>query len=237
MLEHADACAASGQHELAINFYTQLLSVYCENAVLHLRRAEAYSELYEFSRAAEDARQAIMLAPDNAAHYWLLGGYLLSEEFLNSGTIIASDNTSRFDEIIWAYTIALEKDPVSQAAWLNLIEIKLLMERYDEAIGSYGACAPYITNPKFTLIRSFLGCLAITLNGEEIEEDDEKQLHDDSIRVSSSSYRVGEVAALINGLDQFAIEGDIKNRARDIYKAFLSHYDCVPKDRYHSREE
>lgn len=233
LLDRADACTASGQHELAIDFYTQLLTAYGENADLHLRRAAAYSDLYEFSRAADDARQAAALAPDNANHYWILGGYLLSDELVKSGTIIASNNKARFDEIIRAYSTALEKDPVSEAAWLNLIEINLLLSRYDEAISSYGACSPYITSQQFVLIRSFLGCLAITLNGEPLEQDDKKPLLDDSIRITSPCYRMGEVTALITNLDQFTTDEIIKKKAREIYELFLHHYDDVPENYYH----
>jgi len=232
LVDKAYTYEQTGEFQLAINCYTQLITTHPNNATLYLRRASAYSELYDFESSVSDSRLATKLDPNNASPYFLLGGYLLSRELVNSKTIIASKDNPCFEEIICNYRLALEKDPSSQPSWINLIEVNLLMRYWDDAISYYGVSRPYITTPNYNLIRAFLGCLAITLAGDQIEPKDEEPLLDVSISITRSIYRFGEVTKFINHLDHFVSDSGIIARAKSTYEIFLSHFDDVPKTHY-----
>ena len=232
LVDLAETYIQAGEYLIAIDFYTQLITIYPTHADLYLRRANAYSELYDFDHSIQDSRMAITHDPDNASPYWQLGGYLLSREQARSGSILASNNKACFGEIILNYRISLEKDPSSQAAWLNLLEIHLLMRYWDDAISYYGECKPYITSPCYLLIRAFLGCLAITLAGDSTDSKDEKPLHNLAIPIYRSNYRFGEVTALINNIDQFIDDRKITVKVNNIYQLFINHFCDNPKNYY-----
>ncbi len=187
-------------------------------------RANAFSQLRQFDEAAKDMAHAIELEPDNASYYWLRGGYLLSHEVDNKGQIGGEGNDAPTSQILEDYKLALERDPTDGAAWINLIEINLLLRRWDDAIACFGASRKYMTSPSYQVIRSFLGCLALALVGDDISDEDRSALDNLDIAVSHGVYRFSEVEAMIQKLTKDQYEQTRLSKALDIYRLFLGHF-------------
>ena len=165
---------------------------------------------------------AIKLDPDNATHYWVRGGCLLSHELTVQGRITERSNKKVIDQILSDYALSLEKDPANSEAWLNLLEINVILRRWDDAIATYGACRSYIDTREFSVIREFLGCLALILAGDDITEDDQQSLNNMDIEVSS--YRFGEINALLRDLVDEEYDESLLEKAFDIRGRFINHF-------------
>ncbi len=187
-------------------------------------RANAFSQLRQFDEAAKDMAHAIELEPDNASYYWLRGGYLLSHEVDNKGQIGGEGNDAPTSQILEDYKLALERDPTDGAAWINLIEINVLLRRWDDAIACFGASRKYMTFPSYQVIRSFLGCLALALVGDDISDEDRSALDDMDIAVSHGLYRFSEVEEMIQKLTEEQYEQTRLSKALSIYRLFLGHF-------------
>ncbi len=187
-------------------------------------RANAFSHMNQFDKAAKDMAHAIELEPDNASYYWLRGGYLLSYKVHNTGQISAQDNADSASQILKDYKLALERDPTDRAAWINLIEINVLLRRWDDAIACFGASRKYMTSPSYQVIRSFLGCLALALVGDDISDEDRSALDNLDIAVSHGVYRFSEVEALLRGLVEEGYEPGRVAEALGIRDLCLGHF-------------
>jgi len=228
----AQLYSESGDYENAERCYTQAIDRAPPHWDFYSRRASVASNLLDFEQAIRDTRRAIELAPDNATLYWSLGGYILSNALVRHEAMLGTHDTRWADEVLNSYALSLEKDPSCAAAWLNLLEICVLLKRWDEAIGRYGACAPHITYRPFKLIRAYLGCLALSLSGEDVEAEDEACLLDENIRFDNSHYRFSEVEALLQELMLSGFDADRLAHAREIHRRFLCHFDGQPRHYY-----
>ncbi|EEQ85899.2 tetratricopeptide repeat-containing protein [Blastomyces dermatitidis ER-3] len=58
-----NAAFAKGEHQAAVDFYTQAININPSNAVFHMNRAAAYYHMKKYDQAAEDATSATQLDP------------------------------------------------------------------------------------------------------------------------------------------------------------------------------
>ena len=230
LLSLATTYSMAGEHHQALACYNALIKQEKPTAEYYSYRASTYSDLYKFDKSSVDMDHAIEIDPDNAGHYWLRGGYLLSNELTSHGQINEHSNKKVINQILSDYALSLEKDPARSAAWLNLIEINVILRRWDDAIATYGACHSYIDTREFSVIREFLGCLALTLAGDELSDDDQQLLNDTSITVSK--YRFSEIDALLRDLDNERYDNKLLEKAFYIRNRFVDHFTDIPNNKY-----
>ena len=160
-------------------------------------------------KSVEDINKAIGMNPDNANYYWELGAYLISGELELHGKICTEESVTVLESAVEKYRISLCKDPINQYAWINLIEVHLLLKRWDEAICHFGSSKPFVSSNSLQVIRYFLGGLAIILSGEEFDFRNNPILHDYSLRVSNDDCRTKEIESLLTELEDSGIDGSI----------------------------
>lgn len=220
----------AGKYQSALECCNKLIKVAKPTPEYYSYRASIYSDLYKFDKAALDIGHAIALDPDNARYYWLRGGYKLSNEVSKHGRFTEHSNKETVDQILNDYALSLEKDPARSSAWINLLEINVILRRWDDAIATYGACLSYIDTREFSVIREFLGCLALILTGDDITDDDQRSLNDADIEVSS--YRFGEINALLRDLSDERYDNTRLEKAFDIRNRFVNHFIDEPNNDY-----
>ncbi len=228
----AETYLDAGQSHRALECFTTLIDYGTPNPWHYNHRAAAWSDLLEFDKAAIDMSHAIALDTDNATYYWCRGGYLLSHEVRTHGRVTEDSKPDIINRILYDYKQSLECDPTRSAAWINLLEINVILRRWDDAIGHFGACHSYMNMPAFQVIRNFLGCLALVLAGDEILPDDSRYLDDMSIVVSPGIYRFSEIDALLNDLSAEGYDPPRLARAMEVRDRFLEHFDETPNNEY-----
>lgn len=229
LLENAEFSLDDEKYEQALSDYTMLINNSNPLPSYYRNRALVYDRLFMFSKSIEDVKAAIQLDPDDSANYWMLGGYLVSNEMLAHGKLTDPSSKSALEAAANNYKISLEKDPTNECAWLNIIEINLFTNNWDDAICCFGSCKTFVKSLPFKLIRSFLGGLAVVLSGEEIDNEDLRILNDLSIRISNNHYRVCEIESLILELELSGFNISQINYAKKILKLFLAHYEDEPR--------
>jgi len=221
----AEFCMANDEYENALSCYNILINNSDPCSSYYVNRALIYDNLTEFSKSIEDIRIAIELDPDNAAYYWILGGYFVSNEMVLHGKLTDPSSKQALQNAANNYKISLQKDPTNECGWLDMIEINLLTKRWDDAICTFGACKTYINYLPYKLIRSFLGGLALIINGEEVDSEDMANMNNKSIRITNDIYRGCEIESLITDLEVTELVYSRTCQAKEYYKLFLSHYD------------
>lgn len=224
LISLATTYSLAGKYQQALACYTALINHAKPTAEYYSDRAAIYSELYKFDMATHDMSHAIKLDPDNATHYWLRGGYRLSHEVHKHGQIMESSNQEAINKILNDYALSLEKDPARSAAWLNLLEINVILRRWDDAIAIYGACRVYIDTREFLVIFEFLGCLALLLAGDDVSDDDQQSLNNMDIEVSVCAYRFSEIDGLLRDLAREGYDRNIIEKALDTRERFINHF-------------
>lgn len=215
----------SGQ---ALIIFNWLIKYTIAQPIYYTQRAHIYGSLTEFSKSIEDIRIAISLDPDCASNYSNLGGYMVSNEVKKHGKITKICSKKVLDEATNCYNLALEKDPINECAWVNLIEVNLFKYNWDDAICYFGSCKTIIKSLTSKLIRSFLGSLALIISGDEIDGEDMKILQDFSIRISYFDYRLSETESFISDLERSGFENAIIFKVKEVFYLFVAHYDDDP---------
>ena len=189
-----------------------------------IQRAHIYGSLTEFAKSIEDIKAAILMDPDNAGYYANLGGYLVSNEVLKHEKITKICSKKVLEEAMKDYYTALEKDPVNECAWINLIEVCIFTNRWDDAVCYFASCKSFIKSMSSQLIRSFLGSIALILCGDEINKADMKILNDFSISISYFDYRLSETDSFLTELERSGFDGVRINKLKEIFILFIAHY-------------
>lgn len=98
--DKGNALMKEGKHAEAVQFYSKAIEIDEKNAVLWCNRAAAYTHLKKFSKAAADARSAILAQPDYVKAHGRLGTALFS--------------MNDYDGAIAAFEVAVELDPANE---------------------------------------------------------------------------------------------------------------------------
>lgn len=144
-------------------------------------RSVVYQLLGQLERAIEDINKAIELDPDQGGNYCVRASILLAK--LEAMGFHAEGTKLLKDKIIRDYKAALEKNPLQPNTWLSLIEFNIIIQDWDSAIGIFGECKPYIITKEDQLLRSWLGCTALALSGDPVQQEDKAALYDSTIRI------------------------------------------------------
>ncbi len=118
--------------------------------------------------AIADISKAIELDPDQGDYYRLRGDYQLYK----ISKISPPYNVQSLMPLIEDYRSCISKSPTQAEAWLSLIAVNIMTEDFDEAISLYGQCAFYSDDSVDKLGRSLLGCVALIMAGDKVEDED-----------------------------------------------------------------
>ncbi|HHT9106226.1 MAG TPA: tetratricopeptide repeat protein [Candidatus Wujingus californicus] len=208
------------------------LYIYIENDPPHpyhyMRRAIFWGDAIDMpSKAIEDISRAIELDPGQGEYYRYRGAWLLKNLWKNrNNPLYNADDKLVYEKVIADYKTAVEKNPTDPEIWLKLMELNILLHNWDDAIVIYGSCRPFIQTNEDQLIRVWLGCTALALAGDTIEEKDKNPLYDQTIRIklTSSISRITSKSFI----DKIRSEEKYKakwQKAIEIYKLFSEHLD------------
>lgn len=185
----------------ALNCYNRIIEntppnshYFMERSMMKYTLSSRTGSGVDLNDAIADINQAIALDQQQPVFYWLRGIYLLQklEAVISSG-----NNEQLLKEIASDFKASLEKDPSSSRVWLDLMVVNIIRRDWDDVISLYGSCNPYITHLEERLYRSWLGCLALALSGDPIEEEDSSLLYDSTIH-TKSNIRVSLISAFLN---------------------------------------
>lgn len=231
LLERAESYIESDKLEQALECYNLIIENAPPHSFYFIRRAAIKYRLavifyYDpplVHSVIEDMNKAIELDPDKGEYYLMRGDYLLRDcEFRVLDVLPKKD---RLEVIAKDYYSCIRRDPTNPRVWLKLIGLWLVLHDWDRAIGIYGESKPFINDKKDRLIRSWLGCLALALAGESMEEEDIKPLYDQTVWFADD-FLTSMIVWLINFL-KFEQEAAGKNRGNiiEITELFIDHCD------------
>ncbi|MHB0977604.1 MAG: tetratricopeptide repeat protein [Candidatus Aquicultorales bacterium] len=124
--------------------------------------------------ALRDIDRAIELDPDQALHY-RMRAYMRFDlmRYLTSDPEQCKEHMTKARSDLMK---ALSLDPTLSQIWLDTIAYNILADEWDEAISVYGQSEPYIKSPSDKALRAWMGCLALTLAGDVVAEEDKQPL-------------------------------------------------------------
>jgi len=211
----------------ALDCYNRII----EHAPIHpqyfKRRSWILRMAGNFDAAIHDMDKAVELNPHDADSYWERGA-CYAHKLSNLKNINKNEKKVSLDRILKEYKRSVEKNPINPEAWLAILETDMLLHDWDNAIGHYGDCKPYINYREHQLVRSWLGCLSLVFADDPLEEEDKDPLYDNSIRLRRTHWCVSEIDSL---LIELAAEGFDKYKmdmAKEIHQRFLDHFSEAP---------
>lgn len=227
LIEKAEPCIDSRDFNQAINYLNQLIESAISHPYYFKRRGFCHRMIGNADKAIEDFTSAIKLDPDDGTTYWELApcySYKISHE----GIVNENERKHLLEKSLKNYKSAVERIPTSQEAWLAIIETDLRLFEFDDAISNYGASKPYIDTKEYQLVRSWLGCLAFTLTGDSIEDEDKKPLNNPSIRLKWNHWSLRAIDLLLIELEQKSFDKEKFQKAKEIHQKFIEHFDEPP---------
>lgn len=231
LLEKAESCVDLRHFDKAIMYYTQVIENTSPHSHYFCSRACAYAGLAclnnsdkNLEKAIEDINIAIKNDRDDGENYWRKGAFLTYNLSIK-GKLSPDKRKNLLEEIIKNFKTSIEKNPTNPLLWLDIIEINIIFNRWDDAIGKYGECQSYIISKEHKLIRAWLGCIAMIFEGDSIQEEDLKPLHDHSIRLNKSHWYVGNINGFFQEICAAKDYYSRCKRANEIHKIFISHFD------------
>lgn len=227
LIEKAESCIDSRDFQQAIKYINQLIEDAIPHPYYFKRRGFCHRMIGNADKAIEDFTTAIKLDPDDGTTYWELAP-CYSYKISHGGILDENERKNLLEKALENYKSAVERIPTSPEAWLAIIETDLRLFEFDDAISNYGACKPYIDTKEYQLIRSWLGCLALTFAGDSIEEDDKKLLNDLSIRLKWNHWSLRAIDLLLIELEQKNFNKEKLQKAQEIHQKFIDHFDDPP---------
>lgn len=226
LVEKGESCIDSREFQQALKYYNQIIDNTPPNPFFLKRRGFCYRMVEYMDEAIDNYSAALELDPDDGVTYWERGACYNDKPFLEK---LEGDNKKfLLKKAFKDYKLSLERIPTSEEAWLALIDIDLCLLKFDDAISEYGECKPYIKTKEYKVVRSWYGCLALTLAGESVEKDDEQFLNDLSIRLKWYHWAFYSIDTLFKELEQINFNKNITEKAKEIHHRFIDHFDDQP---------
>jgi len=170
---------------------------------------------FDLESVIKDISKAIELDPDRGGYYKARGAYLWY------GLEGISDKNC-LERIKADYNACINKDPTNSGAWIGLIGTNILLHNWDDAIGYYGSCRPFIKTKEDQLIRAWLGCLAFALEGEPIKEEDKRPLYDQTISLPQEDI-FSKISAFLKEIHPEEDYSEKWKKAMEIHLLFIEH--------------
>ena len=224
LIEIAESCIHSRTFDEAISHLSEVIENSNPHPYYFKRRGFCHRMMENFNKAIDDFNEALKLDPDDGVTYWERGACYIDKPYFQ-GIMDENKKKDLLQKALKDYKSSIERIPTSQEAWLALICINLCLFNFDDAISDYGGCKPYILTKEYQLVRSWSGCLALTLAGESIEEDDGKSLNDQSIRLKWYHWNFFPIDILLKELEQKGFNRGRLGEAKEIHQKFIEHFD------------
>lgn len=227
LIQHAESLIDGGNLTEALDQYLQIISETSPSAFLHSRLGWLRRLTGDFAGGIRNYDQAIALSPDDADLYCQRGS--CRSHALSSMSNIDEQTRKHWLELaISDFRNTVKRNPSHSSAWLATLENNLLVHDWDNAIAAYALCRPYLTIDKCLLIRAWLGCLALCLAGDKIEEEDKAPLYDDTIPLERNDWCVAEIDMLLSELSQQTPRVKSLETAYQLHQLFISHFQEEP---------
>ena len=227
LVHHAELLIETGQLIDALALYDRIIQQSRPASHLLQRRGWLRRLTGEFDGSIADYDRAIELSPDDAGLYCDRGA-CLAHRMSTMPNLDGQTRKESLERVIADYRASVERDPAHSSAWLALLEAHLLQHDWDTAIADYALCRPYINTAQYRLVRAWLGCLALCLVGDPVEEEDKAPLYDMSIRMRHTSWCVAEIDSLLVGLVQNGYDNAAVACATELHQQFLNHFVETP---------
>ena len=232
--EKAQLCVDSRDFNQAIICYDKLIEYFPRQPHYYRDRACAFAclgvsnnSISYLNKAIKDITTAINLDPDDGENYWRRGSFFTFQFAIEK--ILPPERKKRLlQKIIEDYQDAIKKNPSLPQLWLDIIEINILLNNWDDAIGKYGECQSYINSKEHKLIRAWLGCLAMIFAGDPLEEDVTEPLYDHAIRLDKSHWFLGNINSFFEEISLKEMYKDKLKKAKEVHQVFISHFDESP---------
>ena len=180
------------------------------------------SSRFSSNGVLQDINRAIELEPDRALYYSFRGGFLLDKITADDSTLSDTERKLIIESVLADYSSAKERNATDPDIWLKLIELNILMHRWDDAVAIYGSCKSFIISKEDQLLRSFLGCLALLLASERIV-DENRLLFDQTITNSGSDILRLTSSIFLQGIKEKEEFKDKWEKLIEFYKLFIGH--------------
>jgi len=226
IIEKAEACISSRDFIQALNYYNQL-NENVQQPFYFKRCGFCHRMMGSMDKAIDDYNEALKLDPDDGVTYWERGACYNDKPYQEK-IIDEGKKKELLEKALKDYKSSIERIPTSEEAWLALIDIELCLFKFDDAISHYGTCKPYIDSREYKVIRSWYGCLSLTLSGDSIDQNDEKELNDFSIRLKWYHWAFFSIDILLKELEQKGFDNKKFERAKEIHQKFIEHFDDKP---------
>jgi len=223
LLQQAELLIDADRLPDALELYDQTLERYRPAIHLLQRRGWLRRLTGDLDGAISDYDNAIALSPDDADLYCNRGA-CLAHRMSNLPELDRSTRVKCLAQVIDNYHASVERDPGNASAWLALVEAHLLQHDWDAAIANYALCRPYINTDQYRLVRAWLGCLAMCLAGDAIDEEDEALMHDNRIKLQHTSWCVAEIDSLLDELGSDGCSNAMLVNALELHRLFLDHF-------------
>jgi len=234
LIEKAEACIISRNFKQAVSCYSQIIKntlphpyYFYERACAYACIACAHETLNDLNKAIQDISMAIELDTQNGIYYWRRGTFM-SYSLTIDKEMHQENKDKLLKKIIDNYKSSKEKNPSNPKLWLDLIETNLISQSWDDAVGNYGDCVPYIDLKEDRLIRAWLGCIALIFSDEQLNEEDVKILHDKEIFLNRNDWYVGHIEHVLNEVKGKDGSQEKYKKAKEIHELFLSHWSEMP---------
>jgi len=231
LAQRAESYAGSHTYERALECYDQLIQKSAPHPYHLKRRGFCHRLLGNLEKAIDDFTKAIQLDPDDGTTYWERGATRAQKLSLEM-KIPRARKREMLAQILIDYKASVERIPTSEEGWLAILETDMLLHEWDDAISTYGACKPYIASQSYQLVRAWLGSLALTFAGDELDDECKKPLSDMITRMKNTEWCVSEVDSLFIELGNENFDALRLDKAKAIHQKFLDHFD-EPPIRYH----
>jgi tetratricopeptide (TPR) repeat protein len=219
--------------DLALKYYNKIIDNIRPHPHYFFKRAKVkyslslVSAFHDLDDAIADLDRAIELEPDRGEYYRLRGEYLMLKLTEQQHTSDA-DRQPLLERIDRDYRSSRERNPTDPQLWLDLIEAAILSHDYDKAIGLYGDSeqfSQFFKTRGEKLVRSWLGCIALALAGDAIEERDNESLYKtghqfDRWEIHRGLERVLEINALLNNIREKRSPAENWRKAMEIQRLF-----------------
>ncbi len=211
---------------LALELLDTAIETQTDDLLLQLR-ATVHSIEFNWDKAIDDLNDAVRINPDDSERHLCLGIYRTLQLF-GATPHRFGEHYPTLEQIQNHYADCLARDPACHTAWLNTAETYLFLKQWDLAIATYGDSRAYIADEAHKVTHGWIGCLALTLSGDPIFDEDRQALYNQSIRFAKGFHDTRQVEILLEELDDEGFDENKLDQAREIHDEFLSHFDETP---------
>jgi tetratricopeptide (TPR) repeat protein len=227
LTQRAESRISSHNYDGALECYNQLIQRSAPHPFHFKRRGFCHRLLGHLETATNDFTKAIELDPDDGTTYWERGATKAQRLSLEKN-IPQARKRELLAQVLADYKASVERIPTSTEAWLAILETDLLLHEWDDAISVYGACKQYVDTQSYQLVRAWLGSLALTFAGDELDDECKTPLHDMTTRLKNTEWCVSEIDSLFIELEHENFDRVKLDKAKAMHQKLLDHFDESP---------